>query len=335
MAFSYLAIAIGAISSGWVSDKLQKRKIPIIIAGLVGIPTAWAIGQANDVFGLSILTALLWFCGGLGIGLIGILAGLSSAEHERGTIFGILSLTSRLGAIIGGLASGIIVDQWGFEYLFTTIAIFLLVWPISRTLLTEAKEEPSGIDIKLSAETSSLGKRFYLLFAASLLASIASFVIMLGRSLLMNELAFNATSISITGVIGGVFGMPLPVIMGWLSDRSGRLRYLHFVYFSSIMSLLILIFSKSLWHFATALALQSIAMGINTAIGNALITDLLPKKSLGRGLSLFGATSWIGAVLGFAAAGLSIQNLDIVPTFSISITLPVIAILILKNVPLE
>lgn len=75
MAFSYLAISISSISSGWVSEKLQKRKIPIIIAGLVGIPTTWAICQAGDVFELSILTALLWFYGGLGIGLIGILAG--------------------------------------------------------------------------------------------------------------------------------------------------------------------------------------------------------------------------------------------------------------------
>lgn len=102
--------------------------------------------------------------------------------------------------------------------------------------MTEATEEPSGIDIKLSAKISSLGTRFYLLFAASLLASITSFAILLGRSLLMNELAFNATSIAIKGVIGGDFGIPLPVIMGWFSDRSGQLRYLYFAYISSILS---------------------------------------------------------------------------------------------------
>jgi MFS family permease len=40
LALSYLAIASGAMSAGWVSDHLGRRKIPLIIAGLVGLPTA-------------------------------------------------------------------------------------------------------------------------------------------------------------------------------------------------------------------------------------------------------------------------------------------------------
>jgi len=114
LAFSYFALAVGAVSAGWLSDRLQRRKMPLIVAGLAGIPIAWLIGRVGGIWGLSVLTAMLWFCGGLGLALIGILTGLSAGEDERGKIFGILSLTGGMGALIGGLATGFIVDRWGF-----------------------------------------------------------------------------------------------------------------------------------------------------------------------------------------------------------------------------
>ena len=77
LAFSYLAIALGALSAGWVSDQLNRRKFPLILAGIVGIPIVWLMGQISTIWGLTILTAILWFCGGLGLALIGILTGLS------------------------------------------------------------------------------------------------------------------------------------------------------------------------------------------------------------------------------------------------------------------
>ena len=70
-------------------------------------------------------------------------------------------------------------------------------------------------------------------------------------------------------------------------------------------------------------------MAVNGAVGNALVTDLVSQESLGRGLSLFGATSWIGGVLGFAGAGYALQSLGMLPTFIIGICLTLIAIVLL------
>jgi SET family sugar efflux transporter-like MFS transporter len=332
LAFSYIALALGAVSAGWVSDRLGLRKISIIFSGLVGIPTAFFLGRVESIWSLTLLTALLWFCGGLGLALMGILTGMSAREDQRGKIFGILSLTGGLGALTGGLAAGALVDRWGYPTLFSATAIFLVLWPLSGLFLTEAKTTRVNREEGDVTAKPQLGRSYYHLFSASLVASIAAFVIVLGRSLRMGDLAFNATDISLTGAVSGIISMPLPLLMGWLSDRTGRKVYLILAYLAASSSLAILAVSSSLWHFATVMALQAFFTGVNGSVGNALVTDLLPQEALGKGLSLFGATSWIGGVLGFAGAGYAMQNLGMLPTFIIGGCLPLVGILLLVPV---
>jgi DHA1 family multidrug resistance protein-like MFS transporter len=329
LAFSYFALAVGAVAAGWLSDRLGRRKMPLIVAGLAGIPIAWLIGRVGNIWGLSVLTAMLWFCGGLGLALIGILTGLSAGDDERGKIFGILSLTGGLGALIGGLATGFIVDRWGFPAMFTAVAVFLILWPLAGMFLTEKEVERVRGEDRLARERSRLGKSYHFLFAASLVASVAGFVIVLGRSLLMSDLGFGAMAIASTGAVGGIVAMPLPLLMGWLSDRTGRKVFLYLGYLAGIASLSVLAVSTSLWHFCIVLVLQATFMAVNATVGNALVTDLVSRESLGRGLSLFGATGWMGGVLGFAGAGYALQRLGMVPTFIIGICLTLIAIVLL------
>jgi DHA1 family multidrug resistance protein-like MFS transporter len=308
LAFSYLAIALGALSAGWVSDRFQRRKLPLILAGIVGIPAAWLMGQTASIWGLTILTAILWFCGGLGLALIGILTGLSAGEHERGKVFGILALTGGLGAVIGGLGTGWLVEGWGFTAMFTGLAFFLVLWPVSALLLEE-KETPRQQSEGTSVQKQTgLGKSFYLLFTANILSSIAGFFIVLIRSLAMNDLGFNSLEIASTGVVGGLIAMPLPMLMGWLSDRLGRKAFLYIGYLVGLMGLIVLAFSQVIWQFWLVLVLQGIATGNGGTVGNAVVTDLLPREALGKGLALFGSTGWIGGVIGFAVAGAALQN---------------------------
>jgi MFS family permease len=329
LAFSYFAIASGAVSAGWVSDRLHRRKLPIILIGLVILPVAWLMGRVENVWALSALTAILWFCGGLGLALVGILAGLSAGENERGKIFGILSLTSGLGALIGGLAIGFAVDRWGFTTMFSTLMILLILIPLAGIFMTEEREKAIDQDPEQdqpAGKSNSLGRNYRLLFSASLVASTAGFVFLLGRSLLMDSLDFGAMAISSTGAISGVVAMPIPFLMGWLSDPTGRKIYIYISYLIGTACLLILAVSTSIWQFFIASILQALFIGINGTVGNALVTDLVPRKSLGRGLALFGATVWIGGILGFAGAGFALQNLGALPTFFIGACLPLIAL---------
>jgi len=329
LAFSYLAIAVGALSAGWISDTFQRRKLPLIIAGIVGTPMAWLMGRTDSIWMLTLLTAILWFCGGIGLALIGILMGLSAGKHERGRVFGILSLTGGLGAVIGGLGTGWIVENWGFTVMFNVLAVFLFFWPISA-LLVEDKEVIRGETENTSQQKrSGLGKSFFMLFFANILVSITGFFIVLIRSFSMNDLGFNSFEIASTGVMGGLIAMPLPMLMGWLSDRVGRKAFLYVGCLIAFSALAMLAFSKALWHFWIVLILQGIAMGNAGTMGNAVVADLLPKESLARGMALFGSTGWIGGVIGFAVAGYVLQNLGFTLTFVIGGILTLGAVILL------
>jgi MFS family permease len=317
LAFSYLAIALGAISAGWVSGSRYRRKLPLIVVGLAGVPCTWLMGQVSSIWALTILTALLWFCGGLGLALLGVLTGMSAGENERGRVFGILALTSGLGAVVGGLGTGWLVENWGYTTMLSSLAVFMLLWPLTALLLEEKEDRPPRREEDAPRKPRPLGGSYYLLCAASIMVSIAGFFIVLIRSLVMSDLEFGPLEIASTGVIGGLISMPLPAVMGWLSDRIERKTFLILGYLSALAGLTLLAFSNALWQFWLVFVFQGVATGSNSSIGNAWVTDVVPHESLGKGLALYGSTVWIGGVIGFAVSGYALRNLGVPPTFAI------------------
>jgi predicted MFS family arabinose efflux permease len=70
-------------------------------------------------------------------------------------------------------------------------------------------------------------------------------------------------------------------------------------------------------------------MQTSRAVGSALVTDIVPPASLGRGISLFTATTWIGGIIGFAVTGFAIENLGMFFTLIIGACLPFAAMVLL------
>ena len=330
LSFSFLALATGTVLSGWLSDKLQRRKALFIVAGVVSIPAFWLMGRATSVWHLAAVTATAWFCGGMGLTSIRILAGLFAEETERGKVFGILALTGGLGPLIGGLTTGPIADRWGYPIMFAAVSLFSSLWPLTGLLLEDkAVARVRRGEASTTGERPGLGGGFALLLLASLAVAIAGIVRGLGTSLAMNNLGFVAAAISSTGAVGGAVTLPLPPLIGRLSDRVGRKRFLVLCYLAGTVGLLVLAASVSVWHFWVATSLVFITGSVNSAVGSALVTDLVPQASLGRGISLFSATAWVGGIIGYAGTGYAVQNLGMTSTFIMGAFLPLIAIVLL------
>jgi len=330
LSFSYLALATGTVVAGWLSDKLQRRKTFLIVAGVVSIPAIWLMGQATNIWHLAALTATVWFSGGMTLTLISILAGLFAEKTERGKVFGILSLTGALGSLLGGLTTGPVADRWGYPTMFAVVSLFVILWPLTG-LLVEDKVMAGvrGGEASTAGERPGLGRSFFLLFLLNIVASIAYSVGVMGRSLAMNNLGFAAAAITSTGAIGGAVTLPLPPLIGWLSDRVDRKRFLALCYLAGTVGLLVLAVSVSLWHFWVVVSLLSVLAWISSGVGSALVADLVPQESLGKGISLFSATAWVGGIIGFAGTGHAVQTLGMISTFIVGAFLPLIAIVLL------
>lgn len=329
LSLAYAALAAGTLSAGWLSDRLRRRKMLVFVGGLVGMPALWLMGQVGDIWMLAVVSAAWYFWAGMSLTLINILAGLLAEESARGKVFGILSLTGGLGALIGGLALGPIADGWGYPTMFIVVSLFSLLWPVIGWFLKDdLLVRTPGAERPAIGARAGLGRNFYLLFLGSLAATLAGYVFITGRSLVMDGLGFGAAAISTAAAISEVPLLPLPLVLGWLSDRVGRKQFLILGCLAATAGLLGLAASVFLWHFWVTSFLVTISF-ITGAIGNALVTDLVPQQALGRALSLFGATTWIAGILGCAGAGYALGRLGPALTFGAAALLPLVAVTLL------
>jgi MFS family permease len=210
--------------------------------------------------------------------------------------------------------------------MFAALSLFGLFWPVVGCFLEDDNEaRVEGAGKAAAGRKAGLGRGFYLLFLGSLAATVAAYVFIMGRSLVMNDLDFGAASISVTSAISEVPILPLPLLLGWLSDRVGRKGFLILGCLATTAGLLGLTAAASLWDFWVTSILISVSF-VTGAVGTALVIDLVPQEALGRGLSLFGATTWIAGILGCAGGGCAVQHLGPLSTFVLGALLPLIAI---------
>ena len=177
-------------------------------------------------------------------------------------------------------------------------------------------------------EKYGLGTAFFLLLLVVFIGGMAGYVGLMGRSLAMTELGFAAAAISIAFAITYAVSLPLRPLIGWLSDQVGRKLLMAVSYAAGAVGLLGLAVSESLWHFWVSAAVIGISLSAET-VGTALTTDLLPKQSLGVGMSLYSAVGFAAGIIGFAGTGHAIQNLGMISTFIIAAFFQLIAIVLL------
>jgi MFS family permease len=331
LAATFLGLALGTIAAGWLSDRLQRRKMFLISAGIVHIFVMWTMGQATTMTQLTLSSLCSTFLAGMQISLVGILAGLFAEKSKRGQVFGVIAAAGSLGGLLGGLAGGQIVDRWGFMGLFTVAAMVTALQPLAALVVEDKvveRVENRGTARSEATRAALLSPAFIFLFLASSLVFVSNSVHGLGRSLLMDSLGFDTSAISSTVAAGGLISLPLPFLIGWLSDRVKRKWLVMFCYVASVLSLISLVPSHVLWHFWASTALQSI-VPISMGVGSAMVTDLFPPETLGLGLSLFGITNWIGLIIGSLGAGAAIQNLGMSSTLLVGALLAVVAVCLL------
>jgi len=123
LALVFAALALGTLSSGWLSARFQRHKGFIIWANLLSAPAAYLMGQADHIATLTLLTCTVWFLGGIQLTMVNILTGLQAEKSERGRSFGVIGVAPVVGGLLGGLSAGPIVEHGGFAGLFVAAAL--------------------------------------------------------------------------------------------------------------------------------------------------------------------------------------------------------------------
>ena len=332
LATSYASIAAGTLVAGWISDRFGHRKTMMLAAGVAGSPIVLLTSYVTTFPQLIVLTAATWWMGGMIVGLTSIVGGLSAGPGQRGLVLGVLAAAAPVGSVLGGLWVGPLADALGFSRLWLVLGLAWLACPAMGAFVKDVDERGTPPASRAPRATGLLTSAFLILFAAATLASVGSFISALGRSYAMEGLGFSGTAITSTVAASGLATFYFPPIIGLLSDRLGRLRFLGLCYLAGAAGLVTYAIATSLPVFWLAAALVAFVSYVSTGVGAALVVDLVDRPAVGRGLALFGATGWIGAIIGFLAGGEAFNTMSNASAFLLGALVLVVAILLLPAI---
>lgn len=323
----YIAITLGSFVPSWLAGKVPPRWL-FVAAGTTGIPCLVLMGQVQTLWQLVGLTAVLWFCGGVGLALISVFTGMVSNERQRGKSFSLLSLTTPLGALVGGTMVSWLLSWQGYATLFWVYGAIWLALPLIG-LLALPKQQKHITDTTKAKRpqplAAPLGKTFYLLTFISLLAATAMNVGRFGTSVSMQLLAFSPGAVASTATVSGLVAVPVTFYIGALSDRLGRKQVLALGYSFSAVGVLLLITAGQLWQFWLAATLLLVSSSVSGAVSAALATDLLEPAALGRGLPLLNGLTRAGGIISFLGAGVAMDYLGVAQLYWLTAVLALAA----------
>lgn len=304
LGLTYVAISVGSMLPSWLPERISRKRL-FIAGALVGIPALGLLSVANAMWQVVVLTAAVWFSGGVGLAISSVYTGMLSNNGNQGRSFSLVSLSTPVASVLGGLIVGQLVAWQGYRFMFLALAVWWISLPLVvifklENVQTTASEDRSAV----AAPAPRLaGNGFLFLMLAALLVAGTTSVGRMGASLSMQALAFSPQAVSSTAAVSGLAMIPFILLQGALSDRLGRGRFLTFGYLLSAAGAVALMLSADLWHFWLAMALLMTGRAVNDSMAAAVATELLPRPALPRALPRLKAMNWVAGIASFAGAG--------------------------------
>jgi MFS family permease len=326
LACIYASISAGTLLTSWLAERLTHKGL-FVAAGALGVPALVLLGQATALWQVVLLTASVWFCGGIGTALVSVFTGLYADGKSRGKTFSLMFLAMPLAATAGGITVGQLVTWQGYPLMFAVLAVVWAAWPLASLFGMEDKRDVRSRPAAGAANpaTPRLERTFYLVLLVALLSATALYISRMGTSLSMQTLNFSARAIASTSAVGGLATIPVSLLSGTLSDRLGRKGFMILGYLLAAGGALVLSNASQLWHFWLASALVFAARSANGPVASAYATDLLAPQALSSGLSWLNSMAWIAGVLGTASAGYLADVLGTASLYPIAAALGVTA----------
>jgi len=218
-------------------------------------------------------------------------------------------MTNGLGGLIGGIGLGYVADRFGFTGVCEVSSLVCVFVVLGGLLCME-----SPVPVLAASEgggrkgSAVIAVPLLLLLAAQTLVAFTNASGNLGRSLAMNSGGYSKLAIDVTGSIQGLVALGFPLLLGWLSDRIGRRSILIGAYLVVSSSLVVLAFSRSVWHFYIFAGLYAF-LAIPPSIAPAYVMDMVPRASAGKGVSLIQSMFWVGSIGGMASFGTAFDKL--------------------------
>lgn len=321
---SFLFRPLGAIVAGRFGDRLGRKRMLVLTLLLMGaattviglLPTYASIGVAAPI-ALILLRILQGFSAGGEWGG----AALLSVEHAPRDRRGLFGSFPQIGVPIGLiLATGVLwimtsvttpeqFQAWGWRVPFLLSLTLIIIGYLVRRAV---EESPVFKELQQRTKTSSAplrdlfrnNSKNVLLTALIFVANNAAGYLLIAYfiSYGTTTLGLSRPSVLLATVAGSVGWLIFTMYGGVLSDRIGRVRTFQIGYalvFVWMIPLFLLMETRNIWLFATAIVVLTIGLGLSYGPMSAMYAEMFPVSVRYSGVAIGYA---LGAILGGAFA---------------------------------
>lgn len=290
--------------SGWLSDKLQKRKSLALVGyfvsalgkPLMGVATAWPGvlgGRFMDRLGAGFRSAPR-----------DALIASSVPDEYRGRAFGLEGIGDNLGAFLGPLLALLLILSFHFQMRWVfylaiipgLLAFFMVSLVRERTVPVASK---SKLDIHLREFPRDYWKYLLVIALFGIGNSSNSFLILETKSI---GASFEATILIYAGfnLVAALISYPA----GSLSDRWGRRNILLLAFVIFFITYFGFARSTSVMTIAVLFILYGLFQGIFRSVGKAFASDFVPERLRASGVGWYSTTVGLLGLVASVVAGL-------------------------------
>jgi len=322
-------VSISQAASGYVSDRLRRRKIFIWTGYLFG--SLSRIGYALTTLWQHLIPFKIMDRAGKirGAPRDAIIADIST-EENRGKNFGLLRAMDNLGAVCGIIVCILFFGLLGYRNLFLLAAIPSL---IAALLIFSFIRERKTVDIKIYKGLSlkDLDKNFRLFLLLSSFFALGSF----SYSFLLiyaKEFGFEITFVPVLYLIFTAIAALFSLPFGKLSDKIGRKPVLMLSYIFWGLVCMCFIFIQSYLAIILTFVLYGLHKGALEPVQRTFVSELAPTAYRASGLGGFQMITGLCALPASLIAGILWDKISIFMPFYFSLGLTFLSIIMLTFV---
>ena len=289
--------------SGWISDKLQRRK-PIALLGyalaalskpLIGLSTAWQgvlAARSLDRLGTGTRSAPR-----------DALIAASADEKRRGAAFGLEGIGDNLGAVLGPLLTILLLASFATPIRTIFLIAFIPgVLALLMILLVKEGKARVGAKAKLDIKIRKFPADYWKYLGITALFGLGNS----SNSFLILQTQDIGASLELTILIYAFFNMVAALISypsGSLSDRFGRKNILLIAFTIFVVTYLGFAFSSNLLLIGILFIFYGLYQGIFRSVGKAFASDFFPPHLRASGIGWYSATVGLSGLVASIVAG--------------------------------
>ncbi len=314
--------------SGWISDKLKKRKALILFGYSLAALGRPVIAVSRYWWQVAIIRFVDRFGKGVRTSPRDALISLSTAEEVKGKAFGFHRAMDHAGAIIGPICA-VILLRFGMSLknlfawaLLPGIITILVVFFFVKEKKSEAKEK--NIEFKFSLLSNNFKVYLLILVLFTLGNSSDAFLILRAK-----DAGISTSLIPVLWIVLHFVKMTTSIPGGEWSDKAGRRKVIVSGWIVYALIYLGFGFSSQVFHIWGLFALYGVYFGLTEGVEKAFVSDLVGDTFQGTAFGFYHLAVGITAFPSSVFFGLIWQRFGSFAAFSYGAALAGLASILL------